>query len=110
MSIIRKYHNDKLQPNPEHCEEQPKPYTVHLLTFQHILRNQCSEDSCVCVGGGEGWGGWGGGGVGGGAIFGPLLEIRVLIAHRLKSAYMTVYVLVKWMWVGAWNSHSMFCI
>ena len=102
MSIIRKYHNDKLQPNPEHCEEQPKPYTVHLLTFQHILRNQCSEDSCVCVGGG---------GVGVGvAIFGPLLEIRVLIAHRLKSAYMTVYVLVKWMWVGAWNSHSMFCI
>ena len=61
----------------------------------------------VCVWGGGG----GGGGVGVGvAIFGPLLEIRVLIAHRLKSAYMTVYVLVKWMWVGAWNSHSMFCI
>ena len=48
--------------------------------------------------------------VGGGAIFGPLFEIRVLIAHRLKSAYMTVFVLVEWMWVGAWNSHSMFCI
>ena len=43
---------------------------------------------CVCVCGG------------GGAIFGPLFEIRVLIAHRLKSAYMTVYVLVEWMWVG----------
>ena len=45
---------------------------------------------CVCVGGG-----------GGVAIFGPLFEIWVLIAHRLNSAYMTVYVLVEWMWVGA---------
>ena len=53
---------------------------------------------CVCVGGG------------GGAIFGLLFEIWVLIAHRLKSAYMTVYVLVEWMWVCALNSHSMFCI
>ena len=42
----------------------------------------------VCVGGG-------GGGL---AIFGPLFEIWVLIAHRLKSAYMTVYM--EWMWVG----------
>ena len=24
MSIIRKYHNHTLQPNPEHCGEQPK--------------------------------------------------------------------------------------
>ena len=46
---------------------------------------------CVCVGGGGG----------GGAVFGSLFEIWVLIAHRLKSAYMTVYVLVEWMWVGA---------
>ena len=23
-----------------------------MLTFQHILRNQCNGDSCVCVGGG----------------------------------------------------------
>ena len=43
---------------------------------------------CVCVGGGV-------------AIFGPLFEIWVLIAHRLKPAYMTVYVLVEGMWVGA---------
>ena len=60
-----------------------------MLTIQHILRNQCSEDSCVCVGGGL---------VGGGdglVIFGPLFEILVLIAHRVKFAYMTVYVLVE---------------
>ena len=54
-------------------------------------------------------GGGGGGGVGL-AIFGQLFEIWVLIAHRLKSAYMTVYVLVEWMWVDALNSYSMFCI
>ena len=74
----------------------PKPYTAHMLTFQHILRNQCSKDSCVCVVGV--------------AIFGLLFDIWVLIAHGLKSAYKTVYVLVEWMWVVAWNPHSMFCI
>ena len=68
-----------------------------MLTFQHSLRNQCSEDSCV----------WGGGG-GGVAIFVPLFEIWVLIAHRLKSDYMTVYVMVEWMWVGTWNSHVLY--
>ena len=29
MSIIRKYHNHTLQPNPEHCEEQPKNTYIH---------------------------------------------------------------------------------
>ena len=42
------------------------------------------------------------------AIFVPLFEIWVLIAQRLKSAYMTVYVLVEWMWVGTWNSHVLY--
>ena len=53
---------------------------------------------CVC----------GGGGGGGLAIFAPLFEIWVLIAHRLKSAYLTVYVLVEWIWVGTWNSHVLY--
>ena len=61
-----------------------------MLTLQLRLRNQCSKDSCVCVGGaGEGL-----------TIFGPLFEVPILIAHRLRSAYMTVYVLLEWMWVG----------
>ena len=73
-----------------------------MLTFQHRLRNQCSEDLCVCVCV------WGGGGGGGLAIFAPLFEIWVLIAHRLKSAYMTVYVLVEWIRVETWNSHVLY--
>ena len=44
------------------------------------------------------------------AIFGSMFQIWVLIAHGLKSAYKTVFVLVERMWVGAWNPHSMFCI
>ena len=53
---------------------------------------------CVCGGGG------------GGGISGPLYEDWVLVAHGLKSALKTVYVLVERMWVGACTPHSMLCI
>ena len=72
--------------------------TIHhpYVDFLAHIKNQCSKDSCVCVVGV--------------VIFGPLFEIWVLIGHGLKSAYKTVYVLVEWMWLVAWNTHSMFCI